>query len=167
MWRLWEKTTAWIRNHQKIHLYLDRLRKASAAYQQCCGSGRFLTGSGTDFRKRSDLDPDVNKISGSFLLTFFVWKYALKSIPVFIDPKVKQQTELFDEKNRRSKISWQGPFKCLNQKHYWEVPFLCYLIICCSGRKDYGKYEQTAQFLYDNSMLENRHWSESYQASVQ
>jgi hypothetical protein len=38
---------------------------------QCCGSGRFLTGSGSDFRKRPDPDPDPNKFSANFFLKFF------------------------------------------------------------------------------------------------
>jgi hypothetical protein len=40
-------------------------------FEQCCGSGRFLTGSGSDFRKRSDPDPDPNKFSANFLSEFF------------------------------------------------------------------------------------------------
>jgi hypothetical protein len=56
---------------------------------QCCGSGRILTGSGSDFRKRLDPDPDHNKFSANFFLKFFLWKYALKSI--FMNQKVKQQ----------------------------------------------------------------------------
>jgi hypothetical protein len=38
--------------------------------KQCCGSGRFLTGSGSDFRKRPDPvpDPDLNESSAKFLL---------------------------------------------------------------------------------------------------
>jgi hypothetical protein len=46
--------------------------------RQCCGSGRFLTGS--DFRKRSDPDPDPdpNKFSANFFLTFFLMKKCYK-----------------------------------------------------------------------------------------
>jgi hypothetical protein len=31
--------------------------------EQCCGSGRFLIGSGSDFRKRPEPDSDPNKFS--------------------------------------------------------------------------------------------------------
>jgi hypothetical protein len=50
-------------------------------FKQCCGSGRFLTGSGSEFGKRpdqdsepypvSDPDPDLNKFSAKFLLGIF------------------------------------------------------------------------------------------------
>jgi hypothetical protein len=53
--------------------------KIRAYYRQCCGSGRFLTGSesGSHFRKRPDQDlvldpdPDLNKFSGKFRLENF------------------------------------------------------------------------------------------------
>jgi hypothetical protein len=46
----------------------------SYSSKQCCGSGRFLTGSGSDFQKRPDSnpDPDLNKFSAKFLLTNFL-----------------------------------------------------------------------------------------------
>jgi hypothetical protein len=45
----------------------------------CCGSGRFLNGSGSDFRKRPDPDtvldpdpdPDLTKFSGNFFPEIF------------------------------------------------------------------------------------------------
>jgi hypothetical protein len=42
--------------------------------RQCCGSGRFLTGSGSDFRKRLDPDPDPdhNKFSANFFQKMFL-----------------------------------------------------------------------------------------------
>jgi hypothetical protein len=41
--------------------------------RQRCGSGRFLTGSESDFQKRPDLDPDPdpNKFSANFFLEIF------------------------------------------------------------------------------------------------
>jgi hypothetical protein len=52
---------------------------------------RFLTGSGSDFRKRPDLDPvpdpDLNKFSVKFLLEICSRKFALKS--VIMTQKVK------------------------------------------------------------------------------
>jgi hypothetical protein len=43
---------------------------------QCCGFGRFLIGSGSDFRKRPhpdpDPDPDLNKFSDNFILDIFL-----------------------------------------------------------------------------------------------
>jgi hypothetical protein len=38
---------------------------------QCCGCGRFLTGS--DFRKRPDPDPDLNKFSANIPKVFMVF----------------------------------------------------------------------------------------------
>jgi hypothetical protein len=61
---------------------------------QCCGSGRFLTGSGSDFRKRSDPDPvpdpdpEPNKFSANFFLKFFLMKICSKTY--LHDQKVKQ-----------------------------------------------------------------------------
>jgi hypothetical protein len=52
----------------------------------CCGSGRFLTGS--DFRKRPDPDPDLNKISANFLLEIFLAEICFKKY--IINQKVKQ-----------------------------------------------------------------------------
>jgi hypothetical protein len=48
--------------------------------KQCCGSGRFLTGSGSDFRKRPDPvpDPDPNKFLANFFLKFFLMKICSK-----------------------------------------------------------------------------------------
>jgi hypothetical protein len=51
---------------------------------QCCGSGRFLTGSGSAFRKRPDPvpdpdpDPDPNKFSANYFLKFFLMKICYK-----------------------------------------------------------------------------------------
>jgi hypothetical protein len=58
--------------------------------EQCCGIGRFLTGTGSDFWKRPDPDPDLNKFSGKFRLKTFCPKNAVESI--FMNQKVKQQT---------------------------------------------------------------------------
>jgi hypothetical protein len=47
------------------------------SFNQWCGSRRFLTGSGYNFRKRPDLDsvpdpdPDLNTFSDKFLLKIF------------------------------------------------------------------------------------------------
>jgi hypothetical protein len=38
---------------------------------QCCGSGRFLTGPGSDFGKLPDPDPDLNKSLAKFLPEIF------------------------------------------------------------------------------------------------
>jgi hypothetical protein len=38
---------------------------------QFYGSGRFLTGYGSDFRKRPDPDPDPNKFPANFFINFF------------------------------------------------------------------------------------------------
>jgi hypothetical protein len=58
--------------------------------RQCCGSGRFLTGSGSDFRKRPDPDPDPNNFLDKFLQKIFFWrKYALKS--TVMTQKVEKQ----------------------------------------------------------------------------
>jgi hypothetical protein len=43
----------------------------------CCGSGRFLTGSRSDSRKRPDPNPDPNKFSATFLLNFFLYEKML------------------------------------------------------------------------------------------
>jgi hypothetical protein len=47
---------------------------------QCCGSGWFLTGSGSNFWKLADPDPDpgLNKLSAKFLMEIFWRKYAQK-----------------------------------------------------------------------------------------
>jgi hypothetical protein len=53
-------------------------------YNQCCGSGRFLTGSGSDFRKRPDPDPDPdpdhNKFSANFFLKISFDENMLKKV---------------------------------------------------------------------------------------
>jgi hypothetical protein len=52
--------------------------------RQCCGSGRILTGSGSDFRKRPDPDPvpdpnpDPYKFSANFFLKIFLMKICFK-----------------------------------------------------------------------------------------
>jgi hypothetical protein len=62
---------------------------------QCCGSGRFLTGSGDDFSKHlvPDPDPDLNKFSATFLLEIFVWEYALK-VHIFMNQNLSNRDSL-------------------------------------------------------------------------
>jgi hypothetical protein len=47
-------------------------------FYQCCGSGRFFTGSGSDFRKCPDPVPDPNKFLVNFFLKFFLMKICYK-----------------------------------------------------------------------------------------
>jgi hypothetical protein len=56
-------------SHDQVCVKLEIHSHKNTCYQ-CCGSGRFLTGS--DFRKRPDPDPDLNKFSNNFLLQIFL-----------------------------------------------------------------------------------------------
>jgi hypothetical protein len=61
-------------------------RQIHTTYQkQCCGSKRFLTGSGSDIRKRPDPDPHFNKFSVKFLLETFLAEICSKKY--IHDPK--------------------------------------------------------------------------------
>jgi hypothetical protein len=65
-------------------LQIVAIRDAAARKTQwsrhCSGSGRFLTGSGLDFRKHPDPYPDLVKFMAKFLLKTFFAFFALKSI---------------------------------------------------------------------------------------
>jgi hypothetical protein len=47
--------------YQNLFLYYFTLFDQLCTYTQCCGSGLFLTGSGSDLRKRPDPDPNKQK----------------------------------------------------------------------------------------------------------
>jgi hypothetical protein len=77
----------WILQQQVFHCCIKY--KQGKCYLQGCGSGRFLTGYGSDFRKRPDPESYLKNFRSSFFWNFFCRKYALKSI--FMNQKVKQQ----------------------------------------------------------------------------
>jgi hypothetical protein len=56
-----------------LTVYAVRIRE-----NQCCGSRRFLTGSGSDYSKRPDPvpypDPDLNKFLANFFVEIFLMK---------------------------------------------------------------------------------------------
>jgi hypothetical protein len=54
------------------------LRLLHCTKNQCCRSGRFLTGSGSDFIKRSYPDPDIKKFAANFFLEVCLMKICSK-----------------------------------------------------------------------------------------
>jgi hypothetical protein len=70
--------------YQAQHFQQKHLQKRQIVFKesgpviQCCGSRRFLTGSGSDFRKRPDPDPDLNKFSLNLFLEIFLVKICSK-----------------------------------------------------------------------------------------
>jgi hypothetical protein len=55
---------------EPMFFYLRRVPHRK--FEQCCGSGRFLTWSRSDFRKRPDPDPGLHKILAKFLVEIFL-----------------------------------------------------------------------------------------------
>jgi hypothetical protein len=62
-----------------------RLRLCNTS-RQYYGSGRFFTGSGSDFRKRPDPGPDIHKFLANFFPEFFFMKICSTVLYVH-DPK--------------------------------------------------------------------------------
>jgi hypothetical protein len=65
--RIHIRTNIRIRN-TAVHCVQCTVSLHMNAINQCCGSVRFLTRSGHDFRKSPDPDSDLNKFSAKFLL---------------------------------------------------------------------------------------------------
>jgi hypothetical protein len=65
---------------EKLHKIKKFITLSVHILSQCCGSRRFLTGSGYNFQKRLDPDPDPDpkKLLANFFLNFFLMKICSK-----------------------------------------------------------------------------------------